>query len=184
MVAALACGPKRPAKPEPSAVDRRIEAAQAHERSRRYDLAEAEYRAAIAAAPTTAERSKARRALASALIFWGKYRAAEATLSRLVADSPARVGAWHDLGMLRAKLGDRAGAETALRQSVSLAPRDPRSRISLAALLVNQRRFLEAEAEYRALLDLELPDKIRKAVNKALRLLDRQLELDAAATGR
>ncbi|MBT8494771.1 MAG: hypothetical protein KJO07_17070 [Deltaproteobacteria bacterium] len=184
MLLAIGCGPKRPPEAPQSAVDRRIAAAQGHEKNRRYDLAEAEYRAAVAEAGSQKQRGKARRALASALIFWGKYAEAEVALANLVVDRPDEPGAWHDLGMVRAKLGKATGAEQALRQSVRLAPRDPRPRIALAALLVNGRRYRAAQIEYRALLDLELPAKLRSAVNQALDLLDRQLELDRGATGR
>ena len=88
-----------------------------------------------------------------------------------VGRDPARASAWHDLGVIRTKLGELSEAEVALRRSVSLAASDPRPRIALAALLVKSRRYRKAEVEYRALLDLELPPRIRSAVKKALALL-------------
>ncbi len=172
----LGCG----AKPQPQAsstnpMESQLLAAQGHERSRRYDLAETSYRSAIELAQTPAERSRARRELADALIFWGKYEQASQVLEDLVAQAPGPVAAWHDLGLIRQKLGNGAGAEKALRRSISLAPKDPRSHIALAALLVNQKRLLEAQRQYQAMLKLKLGTRLRRAVVKALDILAREL---------
>jgi hypothetical protein len=54
---------------------------------------------------------------------------------------------------------------------MTLAAGDPRPRIALAALLVKTRRFRAAEAEYRALLDMDVSPRIRRAIERALELL-------------
>jgi len=167
---ASACGNRPPPKAE-RAVDAHLEQAHRHEKAHRYDLAEASYRQAIGAAQGPTERHRAQRALADALLFWGRYQDAQAALAQLVGARPADVASWHDLGIVRAELGDAAGAERALARAIDLAPSDPRSRIALAALLVNQRRYAEAERHYRQLLELELPDRLRRAVMRALELL-------------
>lgn len=153
----------------------RIERAKDYERKRRYDLAELEYRAAIAEAASASSRRQARRQLVDALIFWGKLGEARLELVELLDEHPADVSAWHDLGILHSKLGDAGASERALRRAIELAPKNPKSRIALAALLVNGRRFKEAQAEYRTLLELELPPSLDRAVREALELLAREL---------
>jgi Flp pilus assembly protein TadD len=74
--------------------------------------------------------------------------------------------------MVRHRLGDFAGAEAAFRRSIRIRPRDPRSRIALAALLAKQRRYPAALVEYRALLSLDLPSRVRDKVRWAVRLLE------------
>jgi tetratricopeptide (TPR) repeat protein len=148
-----------------------VDVARDHERSRRYDLARAAYERAIAQAPDAGSAAWASRQLATALLFWGDYPAAKRALERTVRLRPAEVSAWHDLGIVRAHQGDPAGAETAFRRSIALRPRAPMSRLALAALLVNQRRFPDALAEYDALLALELPERYRAAIERARRLI-------------
>ncbi len=176
MLVAGACGGGRAAAPErrdPAASTRAI-LVQAHEaeRARRYDQARELYLRAAREAPDRASQAIAWRELGSALIFWGELDEAARALSRVVALQPNAVSAWHDLGIVRARLGDAAGGERAFRRAISLAPDEPRPRVALAALLVRQRRWDDALAEYRALERLELPDAIRRAVERAIRLLE------------
>ena len=177
----LACaGPTRPAvAPATRAL---IEQAEQRERARRYDQARALYREAEASAPDPASRTWAARRFAHALLFWGEEAEAETELAALVARDPTDVASWHDLGIVRHRRGDRAGAERALRRAVALAPREPRPRIALAALLVVDRRWRDALAEYRALLDLDLPERTRRAVGRGIELVE--AELRAAPRGR
>jgi uncharacterized protein YjiS (DUF1127 family) len=55
---------------------------------------------------------------------------------------------------------------------VALAPGDPRPRIALAALLVRGRRWPDALREYRALQRMDLPDRLRDAVARAIALVE------------
>ena len=106
-------------------------------------------------------------------MLWDDRPAAAADLARvteLVPDDPA---AWHDLGIVRHALGDVAGAKDALEHARALRPRDPRPRLALAALAWSQGDRAAAAAEYRALAELELPDRLREKVEWALRELAR-----------
>jgi Flp pilus assembly protein TadD len=146
--------------------------ARAEERSRRYDRARSLYRRAAREAPDRTSAARAWRELARALLFWGEIDEAEAALNRAVESAPDEVSAWHDLGVVRARRGDTAGAERALRRAIDLAPGEPRPRIALAALLVNQRRWPEALRQYRALETMRLPERIRAAVARAISLIE------------
>ena len=163
-------GPERDVE-APSRTAELIDEAERHERARRYDLARASYQQAVDTAATGRSGGFAAHRFASALAFWGELEPARAMLETAVARDPRRASAWHDLGVIRAQLGDLAGAETALQQAATLAPRDPRPRVALAALLVKTGRYREAEREYRRLLELELPPRIRSAIERALALL-------------
>jgi tetratricopeptide (TPR) repeat protein len=165
----------RPTRPDPTTTAL-IERAEAAERARRYDRAEALYRRAKDQAPDAPSRAVATRALARALIFWGEYRRGAAELEHAAALDPGDAGTWHDLGMVRHHQGDVAGAELALGRAVALAPADARPRIALAALLWKHGRYADALRQYRALQALELPETLRAKVDWAVRSLRRRLE--------
>src|SRR5690606_26255862 len=133
-----ACGGAPPAaEPGPApATAALLERARAEEGARRYDRARALYEQAAREAPDRASAALAWRELASALLFWGELEDGEQALERVVRLDPREVSAWHDLGVVRERRGDRAGAEHALRRAISLAPGDVRPRVALAALLV------------------------------------------------
>jgi len=170
LATAFACGASTPAPVAPE-TKAQVAAAESHERARRYDRARAGYERARRQAPDPRSRAWAGRKLADALVAWGEYHAAEHALEALLEITPGDASAWHDLGVLRHRRGDASGAETALRRAVEHAPSDPRPRVALAALLVNQRRFGEALAEYERLLELDLPQRTRTAVHEAMRLV-------------
>ncbi len=164
-----ACGGATSARPGPAAATREaVAAAEAHERARRHDEARAAYERAITAAPDAASEAWARLAYAETLTTWGEIAGAVGQLERVVALAPTHARAWHDLGILRHHQGDDGGARHALGQARALAPRDPRPRIALAALLWNAGELAGARAEYEALLDLDLPDRVRRQVEWAL----------------
>lgn len=167
VVAACAATPKRPAAPA-DAVRAEIEQAETAERARQHDVARAHYQRAIAAARDPASVAFARREYAETLMSWGEVPEAIAQLEGVVAAAPEHAAAWHDLGILRHHQGDDAGAQAALERAERLAPRDPRPRIALAALRWQRGDRAGAEAEYRALLDLDLPDNVRAKVQWAL----------------
>ncbi|ACY16178.1 TPR repeat-containing protein [Haliangium ochraceum DSM 14365] len=161
------------ARPAPATVAL-IERAEAAERERRYERADALYREARARAPDDLSRARAALAHGRALLFWGRYADAEAALSEAAAARPGDPGAWHDLGMVRHQRGDLAGAELAFRRSIAARPDDGRSRVALAALLWKQKRLPEALREYRALAALEeLPPRLRERVAWAIQTLAR-----------
>lgn len=169
-------GPAARAPHAPAAATRSLVGeAEGFERSRRYDLARERYQRALDTAPDPASAGFAATRFASALVFWGELEAARRMLEISVTRDPKRARAWHDLGLVRAELGDAGGGEHALRESVALAPADPRPRIALAALLVVGRRYAEAVAEYEALLAMELGEPRRRAVERALELLRAEL---------
>lgn len=163
-----------PAAPREAAASTRatLARARAAERARRYDQARELYLRAAREAPDRASQAIAWRELGSALIFWGELDEAAQALGRVVAIDPRAVSAWHDLGIVRARLGDAGGAERAFRRAIALAPEEPRPRVALAALLVRQRRLDRALAEYRALERLDLPEATRRAVGRAIELLE------------
>lgn len=121
-------------------------------------------------------RAYAGRSYALALIFWGEYDRAETELERVVRWRRSDVASWHDLGMLRHRRGDMLGAEQSFRRAIALRKNNPRSRIALAALLWKARRWGAALTEYRALLELELPSRVRKKVQWAIRVLQTKLK--------
>jgi len=167
----------RRAREQPAPVTARLLArARGAERARRYDQARAFYEEAARSAPDRASAALAWRELARALLFWGEIAAAEPALARAVELAPDDVGAWHDLGIARSRLGDPAGAERALRRAIALAPDEPRPRVALGALLVTERRWPDALAQYHALERLALPDPIRRAVARAIALIQAEQE--------
>lgn len=162
-----------PEPPTPSASTRSlIDQAHRAERARRYDRARVFYQRAVDTAPDRASELAALGELASALLFWGELGHGAAVLERVVALAPGQVSAWHDLGVVRARLGDVAGAERALERAIALAPDEPRPRVALAALLVNQHRWDDALAQYHTLEKLPLPARTRRAVARAVQLIE------------
>ncbi|MBV8760704.1 MAG: hypothetical protein JO257_25650, partial [Deltaproteobacteria bacterium] len=71
------------------------------------------------------------------------------------------------------KQADDAGAREALGRAKQLAPRDARPRIALAALYWSSGDKPQALAEYKALLDLDLPDRVREKVRWAIGVLEK-----------
>jgi Flp pilus assembly protein TadD len=165
-----ACASASPPPPTtPSAIVRAdVEQAETAERTRRHDLARAAYQRAVADAHDPASERYARREYAETLETWGELAEAIAQLEGAVAVRPDDAASWHDLGVLRFQKGDAAGATAALERAKQLAPRDPRPRTALAALHWQGHDYAAAAAEYRAMLGLDLPDKLRAKVEWAL----------------
>lgn len=175
-VLAGACGGGKAAEPRAEAAPPTaglLARARVEERERHYDRARALYEQAAREAPDWNSAAHAWRELARALLFWGELRDAESALTRAVSAAPGEVSAWHDLGVVRARLGDSRGAERALARAISLDPDEPRPRIALAAMLVNQRRWDDALVQYRALEKMEIPPRIREAVARAIELIEK-----------
>lgn len=164
------CGPK-PAPREPAIAPVTlgwIAQAEEQEKLRQHNRARLLYLRAKRESPDDVSRAHAAAAYASTLIFWGELAAAKRELTEAIRLRPDLPATWHDLGHVEHGLGDAAAAERALRQSIALAPRDPRSHVSLAALLVRERRFAEAISEYELLLGLDIPDRVRQAIERTL----------------
>jgi tetratricopeptide (TPR) repeat protein len=163
-----ACGGRARAPSGPSAqVKAEVERAEAAELARRHDEARAHYQRAIADARDPTSAAFARREYAETLISWGEYPEAIAQLEGSLAARPS-AAAWHDLGLLLHNQGDLRGAVTALEQARALAPRDLRPRVALAALRWKSGDRAGAAEEYRALLALPLPERLRAKVRWAL----------------
>jgi tetratricopeptide (TPR) repeat protein len=169
-----ACGASAPAPAQPSPATRDLLArAEAAEKERRYDRAQALYVQARRQAPDPASSAAAALAHGRALIFWGEHEQAQAALEDATRSAPGNAGAWHDLGMVRHERGDLAGAELAFRRSIAASPRDGRPRLALAALLWKQRRHADALREYEALAGLDLPQRVQERVQWAIATLRR-----------
>jgi len=166
---AAACASTPKAPPRPSAdVRTEIEQAESAERARQHDVAREHYQRAVSAARDPASIAFARREFAETLMTWGEVPEAIKQLEGVVAAAPDHAASWHDLGILRHNQGDDAGATIALERARDLQPRDPRPRIALAALRWQRGDKPGAAAEYRALLELDLPERVRAKVKWAL----------------
>ena len=169
---ATGCGGSKATAVPVSQVSSHLEEAETHTRERRYDRARKSYESAIESAPDDLNRAFAAHQFAGAMAFWGEVPAAVGLLEKAVTWDPTLVRAWHNLGILRAKLGNDQSARLALDRAVDLAPNDPRPRIARAALFVRAGALESALADYRALEKLVLPERTRLAVGKAIKLLE------------
>jgi len=165
-----ACGGAAGPAPKPATDPVRDEIAQAEtaERARQHDVARVHYERAVAGARDPASIAFARREFAETLITWGELDEAKAQLEAVVVAKPDDAATWHDLGIMRHNRGDMTGAMTALMRARELAPKDPRPRVALAALRWKSGDRAGAATEYRGLLELELPDRLRAKVQWAL----------------
>jgi tetratricopeptide (TPR) repeat protein len=185
-----ACGhapPPAPQGPDP-VVRREIEQAELAEKQRRHDVARTHYEAAVAAAHDPKSIWFARREYAETLATWGEYGPAIRHYEAALAAHAEDAKAWHELGMLRFHEGDTTGAIAAFERSRALAPKDLRPYRELGIAhwkLAEQTKrkaglarfarsdeanveYARAEAVYKDMLRLELPDRVRKSVEWAL----------------
>lgn len=176
----------RPAAPS-AAVRTEIERAEAAEARREHDVARTHYEAAIAAARDPVSVGFARREFAETLATWGETEEARTQLEAAVAAVPTDPVAWQMLGIIRHQLGDIDGAFAALERSKQLAPRAWIPRRDLAVLhwsrgegrnahpdpKVAARHRAAARAEYEAMLELDLPERLREKVRWAIEVLSR-----------
>lgn len=165
---AAGCGSPPPPRTPSAAVRTEIQAAETAERARQHDVARSHYQRAVAQAKDPPSISFARREYAETLISWGEIPEAIAQLEGAVAARPDDAAAWHDLGILRHNQGDDVRALAALEHARDASPRDPRPRVALAALRWSRGDRAGASTEYRALLELDLPDRLRDKVKWAL----------------
>ena len=170
---------QHPAEPKPD-VRAEVREAENAERARQHDVARAKYERAIADAKDPESAGFARGRFGETLATWGEYPAAIAQLEASVAAFASDPAPWHDLGVLREHEGDSAGALTAFEHAIALAKTDWRPRLAVAALRWKlaarcfkqaadcSREVAAAQAEYKAMLELELPDRLRTKVAWAL----------------
>ena len=173
LVLVAGCGARQHPAPAPDPVRTEIERAEDAEKLRHHDEAAVHYKAAIAAATTPKAQAWAHHEFAETLATWGQLADAIHELEAAAAATPADPSVWQDLGILRHKQADDAGALEALGRAKSLAPRDARPRIALAALYWSSGDKPQALAEYRALLELDLPDRVREKVRWAIGVLEK-----------
>jgi Flp pilus assembly protein TadD len=166
-VTLAACGHAAPMTPS-TRLGAEIEAAETAEKARQHDEARRHYEAAVAAATDPASIAFARREFAETLITWGEIAEAINQLEAVVAAEPGDAAAWNDLGILRHNQGDDRRALEALEHARTASPKDIRPRIALAALRWQTGDRAGAAAEYKELLELELPDRVRDKVKWAL----------------
>lgn len=167
LLALGACGHTRP--PEPSTVVRtEVARAEQAEKARQHDVARTHYQRAVAEAKDPPSIAFARREYAETLISWGEVAEAIAQLEGAVAAQPNDAAAWHDLGILRHNQGDDLRALDALEHARNASPKDLRPRVALAALRWKRGDRAGATAEYRALLELDVPERLREKVKWAL----------------
>jgi Flp pilus assembly protein TadD len=170
LILAVAAACTHPAPPRGPSVTVRgeIDQAETAEKARRHDVARQHYQRAIHEARDPDSIAFARHEYAETLVTWGEAPEARAQLEIAVVAKPDDPGAWHDLGMLRHHAGDDPGAIAALARAETLAPDDVRPRKALAALYWTRGDKASATREYRGMLALELPERVRAKVEWAL----------------
>jgi tetratricopeptide (TPR) repeat protein len=168
-----------------------IDKAEAAEKQRQHLVAREHYEKAVAEAKRIGDPSGigfATREFGETLATWGENEEARAQLEIAVVNVPNDPIAWQMLGILRHKLGDIPGAFLALEKSKALAPRAWIPRRDLAVLHWSRGEGRTADpdptkaaehraaalAEYQAMLDLELPDRLREKVEWAIGVLSKQ----------
>jgi len=166
--ALAACAHPAPPRGPAVVVRAEVEQAETAEKARQHDVARQHYQRAIHEARDPDSIAFARHEYAETLVTWGEAPEARAQLEIAVVAKPDDPGAWHDLGMLRHHAGDDPGAIAALGRARALAPDDARPRTALAALYWKRGDKASAAREYRGLLALELPERVRLKVEWAL----------------
>lgn len=167
VVLLVACARPAPRGPAPIVI-REIEQAETAERARRHDEARRHYQQAVASATDPTSIAFARREYGETLMSWGEFPEAIAQLEGVIAVDPGHVASWNDLGLLHHNQGNETRALHALERAKTLAPRDWRPRRNLAVLRWKRGDRAGALAEYRAMLELELPDRLQAKVQWAI----------------
>jgi Flp pilus assembly protein TadD len=169
LLLSAACAHGGPTAHGPTATVRaEVEQAETAEKARRHDVTRTHYERAIAEARDPASIAFARHEYAETLVTWGEAASARAQLEIAALANPGDASVWHDLGILRHAAGDDPGAIQALVRAEQLVPDDTRPRTALAALYWRRGDKANAAREYRGLLALDLPDRLRNKVLWAL----------------
>jgi Flp pilus assembly protein TadD len=167
LVVVAACARPAPRGPT-AAVQTEIERAETAERARRHDEARGHYQRAIANAHAPVSIAFSRREYGETLMSWGELPEAIAQLEGVIAVEPTHVASWNDLGLLYHHQGNDTRAIAALERARELAPRDWRPRRNLAVLRWKRGDRAGALAEYTAMLELDLPERLRDKVTWAI----------------
>jgi tetratricopeptide (TPR) repeat protein len=160
-----------------------LELGHAHELCHRYDVALDLYDQATRVAPTdpAGPRTGGLRAAA-----WGEVEEAEPRLAEALRRAPSDARTWHALGVVRLKLGDLSGAESAYREGAARDPRGLDNHIGLATLALVRDDPRAVLAEYDVILTLS-PDFADAKLGRAWalvrlgRFLDAERAIDDAA---
>jgi tetratricopeptide (TPR) repeat protein len=147
-----------------------------------YAAAVSRFSASSAADPLVARDVAARERVvrAASMIRQGRLATALEELQRVAADMPDQSEAHRLLG-LTYWLGDQQGRSIEhLRTAIRLAPDDERSRIALADVLAEGRRFAEAERELMQAVDSGTPSGLSRY--RLAQLYERQSLLARAAS--
>ena len=181
VLALCACAKKQVTGPS-STVKLEIERAEQAESKRDHEAARKHYEAAIASAADAPSEAFARREFAETLATWGEIESALHQLEKSVAKHDRDAIAWQMLGILRASdtVKDIPGAFAALEKSKALAPRAWIPRRDLAVLHWKLGHRAEALAEYKGMLELDLPDRLREKVKWAIDELSRPAPASAS----
>lgn len=171
---ALAACSRAPAPKSPNdAVKTDIVRAEDAEKARKHEDARRYYEQAVADATDPTSKHIAHREYGETLATWGEVDAAKLHLEASIAAIDSDPIAWQMLGIVRAKLGDDAGAFAALEKSKALAPKAWIPRRDLAVLHWKLGHRDQALAEYKEMLTLELPDRLREKVEWAIGVLSK-----------
>jgi tetratricopeptide (TPR) repeat protein len=175
-LALAACGHPTASKTPTDVVRNDILRAEDAEKARRHDEARKYYELAVTDATASKDKTSvhiAHREYGETLATWGEIEAAKVQLDASIAAIDSDPIAWQMLGIVRNKLGDVAGAFAALEKSKALAPKAWIPRRDLAVLHWSQGHREQALAEYKAMLELDLPERLRDKVEWAISALSK-----------
>ena len=121
---------------------------------------------------------------AVALETGGKYADAAAAYENILANHPAHIIAWTNLGNVEVQLGDRKKAEDAFRKALSIDPTSADALNNLAWLLYQEDRLGEAEDLAHRAVSMPAPDAWQRLDTLAHIQLARGACTDAVETWR
>ncbi len=192
LVFALAACARQPRaeSPRSDGVRQQVELAEAAEARRHHDVARVHYERAVASARDPKSAGYAHREFGETLATWGEHAGARTHFEAAVTAVPSDPISWQMLGIVRHQLGDIDGAFVALERSKQLAPRAWVPRRDLAVLhwtlgqgrtahpdpAVAARHRAAALAEYKAMLELDLPDRLREKIGWAIDVLSQRAD--------
>ena len=165
---------RTPAPKSPSdAVKADILRAEDAEKARRHDEARRFYEKAVAEATDPASQHIAHREFGETLATWGEIEEADHHLEASIRADGSDPIAWQMFGIVRHKRGDINNAIIALQRSKELAPTAWIPRRDLAVVYWKQGHRDLALAEYKAMLELDLPPRLREKVEWAIGVLSK-----------
>jgi arylsulfatase A-like enzyme/predicted TPR repeat methyltransferase len=88
----------------------------------------------------------------------GRFREAEAVVTRLLEAYPRSPQLWIEAGFVAVQLGDMVRAEHSFGEAIRLAPENTQARVNLANVLLVSNRRDAAATEYERVLELDAED--------------------------